>query len=123
MECEADSGIHGDGNSAFLWAKSGNDIDPWYTNKPAEEISWGSAGVNTDYTFFDGNYLNWRNSPATANIERIDTVKSVVSAVMSAINNVNVGIMRFNDRDGGPVIQGLVDIDTNRASVLARLTA
>jgi type IV pilus assembly protein PilY1 len=37
---------------------------------------------------------------------------------MKSISNVNVGIQRFNNLDGGPIIQALVDIDTNRTSVL-----
>jgi len=118
VECDSDSGIHGDGRSTNLWAKTGNDIgDPW-TNDPTEEISWGSAPRNLDYTVYSGNYLNWKKSPVTANIRRIDIVKAVVSAVMKAITNTNVGIQRFNDTEGGPIIQGLTDIDTDRTSVL-----
>jgi len=118
VECDSDSGIHGDGRPAHLWAQTGNDIgDPW-TNDPKQEISWGSAPRNLGYTFYDGNYLNWRATPTTANIQRIDIVKAVVSAVMKSISNVNVGVQRFNDLDGGPIIQELVDIDTNRTSIL-----
>ena len=123
VECQADSGVHGDGRSGYLWAKSGTNHLDWFTNDPTEEISWGSTGANRDYTFYDGNYLNWKNSPVIANIQRIDIVKAVVSAVMKAITNVNVGIQRFNDNEGGPIIQGLTDIDTNRASVLAAINS
>ncbi len=121
VECQADDGIHGDGRPAHLWASNGTNLSDWFTKDATVGISWGSAPRNRDYTFYDGNYLNWRTSPVTASIERIDIVKSVVSAVMTAITNVNVGVMRFNDRDGGPVIQALTDIDTNRASILAAI--
>jgi type IV pilus assembly protein PilY1 len=118
VECQEDSGIHGDGRSTHLWAAAGSDLPDEYTNNIKNELSWGSAPRNLDYTVYSGNYLNWRNSPATALIQRIDIVKAVVSAVMKSITNVNVGIQRFNDTEGGPIIQGLVDIDTNRTSVL-----
>ena len=126
VECQADDGIHGDGDASRLWASNGTNLNQSdiFANSATGGISWGSAPRNRDYTVYDGNYLNWRATPATANIERIDIVKSVVSAVMTAITNVNVGIQRFNRRDGGPIIQGLVDIgdeigdvlDTDRAS-------
>lgn len=118
VECQQDSGRHGDGRSGYLWAANGSNLADPFTNDPSDELSWGSAPRNLGYTFYDGNYLNWKNSPVNASIERIDIVKAVVSAVMKSITNTNVGIQRFNDEDGGPIIQGLTDIDTNRASVL-----
>ena len=48
----------------------------------------------------------------------MNLVKAVVSAVMKAITGVNVGIMRFNSVEGGPVIQAMTDLDANRTSVL-----
>lgn len=118
VECQQDSGVHGDGRSTHLWADSGTDLNDPYTNKPAQELSWGSAPRNLGYTIYSGNYLNWKNSPVTASIQRIDIVKAVVSAVMKSISNVNVGVQRFNDLDGGPIIQAMTNIDTDRASIL-----
>ena len=122
-ECQHDSGKHGNGTSGYLWAANGTNLSNPFTNSASGELSWGSAPRNLDYTFYDGNYLNWKTSGAMANIERIDIVKAVVAAVMKSITNVNVGIQRFNDRDGGPIIQGLTDIDTDRASVLAAINS
>jgi type IV pilus assembly protein PilY1 len=121
VECQLDSGIHGDGRATHLWATAVVNGSDAFTTDPADELSWGSAPRNLDYTFYDGNYLNWKSSPVTASLQRIDIVKAVVSAVMKSITNVNVGVMRFNDLDGGPVIQGLTDIETDRASVLAAI--
>ncbi len=121
VECQQDSGKHGDGRPAYLWASNGTNLADPFTNVPSTELAWGSAPRNLGYTFYDGNYLNWKNSPTSANISRMDIVKAVVSAVMKSITNVNVGVMRFNDRDGGPIIQGLTDIETDRTSVLAAI--
>ena len=123
VECQLDSGIHGDGTASRLWAANGTNLSQEFTNDPDAEISWGSAPRNLGYTVYDGKYLNWKNSAATANIQRIDIVKAVVSAVMKSITNVNVGVQRFNDNQGGPIIQGLVDIDTNRNSVLSAINS
>jgi type IV pilus assembly protein PilY1 len=121
VECQADSGIHGDGRAAYLWASNGVDLADPFTNDPTSELSWGSAPANLAYIFYDGNYLNWRNSPNTVDLSRIDIVKAVVSAVLNSITGVNVGIMRFNDSDGGPVIKAMSDLDANRASVVSAI--
>jgi type IV pilus assembly protein PilY1 len=45
-------------------------------------------------------------------------MKEVTKKVLSSVNNLNVGLMRFNDRDGGPVILGITDLDANRTMVM-----
>ncbi|MCH8072061.1 MAG: PQQ-binding-like beta-propeller repeat protein [Proteobacteria bacterium] len=123
VECEADAGVHGDGRPVFLWARTGaNQADP-FTDVPGEAISWNGAPRNQSYTVYDGNYLNWKNSPVTVSLSRMNIVKSVVSTVFASISDVNVGIMRFNSNAGGPVIQAITDLDANRASVLAKIAS
>ncbi len=118
VECQADSGVHGDGRPTFLWADNGTNLpDPWIDD-PSQELSWGSAPRNLGYTFYDGNYLNWKNSPNNVSLSRSEIMKIVTKKVLSSVNNLNVGLMRFNDRDGGPVILGMTDLDDNRQDVL-----
>ena len=74
VECQADSGIHGDGRTAYLWASNGVDLADPFTNDPTSELSWGSAPANLAYIFYDGNYLNWKNSPNTVDLSRIDKI-------------------------------------------------
>jgi len=121
VECEADSGVHGDGTDGYVYASKGAGLSYPFTNDSKEELSWGSSPRNRAYTFFDGNYLNWKANPVGADLERIDIVKDVTTAVLKSITNVNVGIMRFNPNDGGPVIKALSDLDTNRADILAKI--
>ena len=46
VECQSDSGEHGDGRATFLWADNGTNLpDPW-TEDPGQELSWGSAPRN-----------------------------------------------------------------------------
>jgi len=118
VECQADSGAHGDGRPTFLWADNGTNLpDPWIDD-PSQELSWGSAPRNLGYTFYDGNYLNWKNSPISVNLSRSEIMKVVTKKVLSSVNNLNVGLMRFNNMDGGPVILGMTDLDDNRQDVL-----
>ncbi len=120
VECEADAGIHGDGvDTTRLWAKAGSDIDPWYTADPLEAVSWNGAPRNQSYSMYDGNFLNWDANPVLTSESRINIVKQVLTVLFSSISGVQVGVERFNDDEGGTIIQGLIDIDTNRAEALA----
>ena len=120
VECEADSGNHGDGTAGFVYAVKGAGLANPFTNDPSEELSWGSSPRNQNYTVYDGNYLNWKNNPVTVNLSRMAIVKAVITAVLQSITNVNIGVMRFNrSREGGTVIKAISDVDTDRAALLA----
>lgn len=118
VECQADSGTHGNGSSTNLWPRSGfNWVDPW-TDKPGQEVSWGTSPRNISYTVYSGNYLNWKNQPNNVVLSRIQIVKEVTKKVLSSVNNLNVGLQRFNNSDGGPIILGMTDLDSNRQAVM-----
>jgi len=58
--------------------------------------------------------------------KRIDELKDAMESVLNSINDVNVGLMRFNDaqpQDGGPVIYPLSSIDGNSADVVGESAA
>ena len=95
VECQADSGTHGDGiDSTRLWAKSGNNVNDLWTDDVKKAISWGSAPRNISYTVYSGNYLNWKALPNNVVMLRSDIMKSVATKVLSSVNNLNVGLMR-----------------------------
>lgn len=120
VECLDDSGFDGAGAGAgsLVYAQAGTNLPP-FTDQPDLEISWGSFPASESYTVFDGNYLNWRANPTVVSLSRMDVVKIATKIAMDSINSSNIGIMRFNDFDGGPVIQGLTDLDSNRVALAA----
>ncbi len=118
VECQADSGIHGDGTTGQVYASALSGLlNPWTANQLLE-ISWGSSPRNVSYTVFDGNYLNWRENPATVQLSRNAIMRSVVTTVLKSLDNLNVGVMRFNDNEGGAVILGIKDLETNRTEII-----
>ena len=132
VECKKDRGKHsgdvftdsdadgvddddfGDGG---LFPQAGGGVEP-YTSNAKNEISWRSWPTNQDVTVFDGNYLNYRNIPVYVQRSRINIVQTTAGIILNSIEGVNVGIMRFNNTRGGPVIQEMTDLDTNRTSIL-----
>ncbi|HZW59630.1 MAG TPA: hypothetical protein VFE85_04985, partial [Woeseiaceae bacterium] len=119
VECQADSGTHGDGTADEVYASAQPDISGPWSADPLQEVSWGSSPRNVSYTVYDGNYLNWKNSANTVTLSRNEIMRSVTKTVLSSVDNMNVGIMRFNNSDGGAVIQGITDLDANRAQILS----
>jgi len=118
VECQADSGRHGDGTPGVVYADKGTNLAYPWTPIAANELSWGSAPRNLSYTFYDGNYLNWKASPASVTLSRNAIMREVTKKVLSSVRNLNVGLMRFNDNEGGPVILGITDLDSNRTAVM-----
>ena len=96
---------------------SGSVFDPW-TSDPAQEVAWGSSGKSTTYTIHDGNYLNYQNDPATQDLSRSQIMKNATKTVLNSVNDMNVGLMRFNSVEGGVIIRAPIDLDTNRQALL-----
>lgn len=126
VECRADSGAHGDPNAgdptALAYAQSGNDRALYTSNKNLE-VSWGSSPTQQIVTVYDSNYLNWYYNPPGTSMSRTDIVKSVTKNVLGSIRDVNVGFMRYNDNQGGPVVMAVKDLDSNRTQANAIVDA
>ena len=112
VDCEADRGVHGDGTSGAVYAADGL-AQPWAATE-ATEPSWASA---SNVTIFDGNWLNWNSNPPSVIKTRLEIVQEVTNTVIDSLDAMNVGVMNFNQDEGGPVIQAMVDIATSRDTV------
>jgi type IV pilus assembly protein PilY1 len=122
VECQNDSGVHGGGVSGDVYAMAGSG-QPQFTSDSGSEISWGSGDAAQVYTAYDGNYLNWKENPVVSSIPKMTIMKAVTKNLMNAIEDVNVGLMRFNDSDGGRIVHAISDLDADRAAVLAKIQA
>ncbi len=111
LECENDRGIDGNGPAGGTYAANGA-AGPWSATATSEP-AW-----TTQYTVYDGNWLNWRSNPPTVEKSRIDIVKEAVNALMAGLRDVNVGVMRFNGNEGGSVVAPIANIETARDSVI-----
>jgi len=120
IECQADTGNHGDGG-ADKFAADGAP-GPWAGNANAAP-DW-----NQDYAVWDGNWLNWFQSDGTVATMRIDVVKDVATNLIDNIDGVNVGLMRFSRNagstdDGGPVLQEMRDVEQIREQMIDTINA
>jgi type IV pilus assembly protein PilY1 len=122
MECESDSGLHGGGDPANVYARIGTNQPP-FTNSAGSEVDWGSSPTERIITAFSGNYMNWYNNSPVVEMTRTDIVKTVTKNVLASMKNANVGLMRFNYSEGGVVNHAIKDLDSNRAAANAQVDA
>jgi len=117
VECADDEGVHGDGTPDEVYAIDNYVIDgvaeegPWSAN-PFGRISWGanaSAG-----TVYDGNWLNWLQSPPDGAQSRMEVVQEVAKATLDNMSEANVALMAFNFEEGGSVLHALEALDQAR---------
>ena len=52
-------------------------------------------------------------------MRRTDILKAVTKNVIGSVKDVNIGIMRYHNNEGGPVIHAVKDLDANRDAVNA----
>ncbi len=118
VECSKDDGKHGDGvDNGKLYARRGGDVEP-FTGLSKEGVNWGSWPTSQSITVYDGNYLNYLSNPVLVDDSRINIVQNTATAILNSIEGIRVGVMRFNNQEGGPVILGFKDLDTNRQQIL-----
>jgi type IV pilus assembly protein PilY1 len=59
--------------------------------------------------------------PEAANAKRIDVLKDAVKSVLNDVEDVNVGLMRYTNDDGGPILFPVTYIDGNVADVVGEV--
>ena len=123
VECEDDSGLHGGGSNPTdeVYARNGDDNQLW-TDKEVDEVRWGQRPTDRVYTVYDGNYINWYFG-STSTSTRLQVVKDVATDLLNTVNGVNVGLMRFNNSEGGPVIYAMENLSTGRAGMTTTINA
>jgi type IV pilus assembly protein PilY1 len=120
VECQDDAGLHGEtAGDTDVYPQNGNDNDPW-TSSSSNSISWRQTPANVTYNVYDGNFVNWYYGPL-ALAKRLGVMQDVTTNLLDQISDVNVGLMRFNRTEGGPVIHAIEDVDTARSAMQAKI--
>lgn len=129
VECYADAAAgHGLVDNDLKLPANGSN-GPFTTNA-AQAISLSGLG---SYTFYKGNYINYVTNSGSDNLvtlTRLEVVKSVARKFLDSLTNVNVGLMRFQNKDsslgtaqGGYVIHEFAPIETARQALKDQVTA
>lgn len=116
VECRGDRGVDGDGSAARPFAADGAD-GPW-SSSSTQEPAWPVR-----YTLYDGNWLNWNESAPLVERTRLQVVQSTVETFARTLRGVNVGVMRFNSREGGSVAQAVLPLEDTRDAVVTAVNA
>lgn len=117
VECANDSGVHGEGPGADVYAQIGTNTD-MFTDNANSEVVWGSSPTDKTYSFYDPNYLNWYHNSSVTEMSRSDILKAVMQNVLGSISGVNVGFMELNFEHGGSVTRAVKDLDSSRSAAM-----
>jgi len=118
VECAPDAGVHGQ-TTASTRKYIRNSSPGWTTSA---SLNWSSTG--SSYRFYTANFLNYRSGAGSTSMTRLQIVRDVAINLANSLQNVNLGLMRYNtNAEGGYVLNAIDDIATNRANVVTTLNA
>jgi len=123
IECKQDAGVAGhNGDTTNKWAADGvSATGLWAASATAQGVvGWNQSHNRTNYTLFSANYLNWIKSP-THQSTRLQIVQEVATSLINSISGVNVGLMHYNDNQGGMVAHAMENIATARTAINAEI--
>ena len=126
IECVSDFGVHGE-TDASAGKYIANRSEGPYTTNLASSVSWNAVGRG--YVLYTANYLNWVEVapilPDNESPSRLDVVKDVTFDVVDSSNNINIGLMRFDDHgsssQGGMITYPVEDVTAARGDFRSRL--
>jgi type IV pilus assembly protein PilY1 len=107
------SSVSGVGCSSARTALNSYGIYSGYTNA-AGSPSGAAECTNSSYTIAKGNYLRWLYADAVNTDpcrSKMDIAKSVVKSFVSTITGVRLGLMNFNDQEGGYIRNSIKSLD------------
>ncbi len=117
IECRSDRGRHGEGGSADY---ASNTTGSGFSTRRRNEINWGPF---TAVTVYSGNYLNFLATDPPLGKTRLLIMQEALESVIDTTSGINVGLMRFNREEGGPVVYPVTPIDDDRAALKAAVNA
>jgi type IV pilus assembly protein PilY1 len=108
--------------------KSNVYIQQYRSNRWRTPYPWQSGSLRCDKgsarILYNGNYLNWQNSDATVESNRLNVVRDVVINLADSLSDINLGLMRFDrDGDGGMIDVPVGPIETTAPLIKSKLNS
>jgi type IV pilus assembly protein PilY1 len=112
VECESDSGNHGDlpgstrsgGENSYARNGGGSsDGNRWGNSGSSNQITWNTK---PSVALYSANYINWYYGAASASLPRtrLEIVRDVAKNLVNSLEGVNLGLMRYDrNAEGGMV--------------------
>lgn len=131
VECRADNGIDGNLSASDPYPRvpfnNNNTSANGVWTATAGDSVWTNTNAGTLATLYTGNYITYfRQYRIPAVITRMDVMKDAATRLLSALNGVNVGLMRYSRNggagdllaQGGMVAYPVSPIETNRQQLI-----
>lgn len=123
VECSADNNVHGHNTTNTTTRKYVRNTSSGHPWGNSSSLNWNNLGANNGYRFYSANYLNYYNGDGTPEVQtRLSIVRDVAISLASSLQNVNLGLMRYNtNAQGGYVLEAVNDIATSRDQFISTL--
>jgi len=123
VECGADNNVHGHNTTNTTtrrYVRNTSSGHPWGSSS---SLNWNNLGSSNGYRFYTANYLNYYNGEGNPEEKtRLAVVRDVAISLASSLQDVNLGLMRYNtNAQGGYVLEAIDDIATNRDQFISTL--
>ena len=124
-ECKNDAGLAGNGVTGGVNLYPTKNSSTTSTTGVWDVLSnswWGVTGNSGgNYVIYSANYLNYYyDSTQRTTNTKIEVLQQGVASILNSTANVNIGLMRYDERGaGGMVLDPVLPIATNRAPILA----
>ena len=127
-ECVADNGVHGM-TTASLNKRPRNGTTDGYSNlTTGQDYTKAIGAMTTSATFYTANWILWNSVPdpaPPATVTRMEALKAALKAMVTTVNGVKVGLMRFDNNAqasrGGMVVQEVTSVDSGRQAIIDTL--
>lgn len=130
VDCRADNGVDGNLTTTDPYplnvGNNNTSTDGVWTATAGNSV-WSNTNAGTLATLYNGNYVayHWQYRIPTI-ITRMDVMKDAATRLLSALNGVNVGLMRYSRNggagdllaQGGMVAYPVSPIETNRQQLI-----
>lgn len=91
----------GNANGRFYQIRGGRYYSPPQDGNDSEIVCSGNGAK-----LYSGNYMRWAHNGVTVHQTRLKTVVDVVKNLTESLDNINLGLMRFDNKSNG----GMIDV-------------
>jgi type IV pilus assembly protein PilY1 len=127
-ECLADNGVHGMTTASLDKRPRNGTTDGYSILATGVDYTKATGAMTTSATFYTANWILWNSVPnpiVPATITRMEALKAALRAMVSSVNGVRVGLMRFDNNAlasrGGMVVQEITSVDSGRQAIIDTL--
>ncbi len=127
-ECLADNNVHGMTTASANKRPRNGTTDGYSNSTTGQDYTKAIGAMTTSATFYTANWVLWNSIPdpaAPTTTTRMEALKAALKDMVTTVNGVRVGLMRFDNNSqasrGGMVVLEMTSVDSGRQAIIDTL--